>query len=136
MVFKRRHEVTWEKLRLTSVITQISFQNTKGKKKPSAEGQSPQQELEVGPHSGPYLLVLSYIRKGKYRPAPPPPPVSRSGKAGWAGEHRENRENIFFFWKKKIFIKFSDFLRFFFLRFFGIFGDFFLRILLDWRALV
>ena len=27
-------------------------------KKASVKGQSPPQELEVGPHSGPYLLVL------------------------------------------------------------------------------
>ena len=29
-------------------------------KKTSAEGRSPPQELEIGPHSGPYLLVLQY----------------------------------------------------------------------------
>ena len=28
-----------------------------GQKKPSADGRSPPQELEVGPRSGPYLLV-------------------------------------------------------------------------------
>ena len=31
----------------------------KGQKKPSAKGQSPPQELEIGPRSGPYLLVAS-----------------------------------------------------------------------------
>ena len=30
----------------------------KGQKKNSAEGQSPPQELEVSPHSGPYLVVI------------------------------------------------------------------------------
>ena len=35
-------------------ITSFSAQRTK---KASAEGQSPPQELEVGPRSGPYLLV-------------------------------------------------------------------------------
>ena len=33
-----------------------------GQKKPSAEGRSPPQELEVGPRSGPYLLVLTTLR--------------------------------------------------------------------------
>ena len=34
-----------------------SFLAKKIKKKPLTEGQSPPQELEVGPRSGPYLLV-------------------------------------------------------------------------------
>ena len=34
-----------------------------GEKKPSAEGRSPPQELEVGPRSGPYLLVYINWRK-------------------------------------------------------------------------
>ena len=39
----------------------------KGQKKTSAEGQSPPQELEVGPHSGPYLLVCQNREKFKAR---------------------------------------------------------------------
>ena len=31
-------------------------------KKASAEGQRPLQELEVGPRSGPYLLVISKVK--------------------------------------------------------------------------
>ena len=33
-----------------------------GQKKASAEGRSPPQELEVGPCSGPYLLVLLILK--------------------------------------------------------------------------
>ena len=36
-----------------------------GQKKPTAEGQSPPQELEVGPRSGPYFLV--YYKNSNYR---------------------------------------------------------------------
>ena len=72
-------------------------------KKASAKGRSPPQELEEGPHSGPHLLwclrgqkqIISYIRKGKYNPAPPPaaPPVYVTlrgpplySEMGWTGE--------------------------------------------------
>ena len=34
-------------------------------KKASAEGQSPPQELEVGPRSGPYLLVTLIIQRNR-----------------------------------------------------------------------
>ena len=34
---------------------------TRGAKKASAEGRSPPQELEVGPRSGPYLLVFKKV---------------------------------------------------------------------------
>ena len=36
----------------------ISYFLPEGQKKPSIEERSPLQELEVGPHSGSYLLVL------------------------------------------------------------------------------
>ena len=41
-----------------SIISSFFVQRAK---KASAEGQSPQQELEVGPHSGLYLLVAFNI---------------------------------------------------------------------------
>ena len=37
--------------------TKLAFLLPEGQKKPSAEGRSPPQEQEVGPLSGPYLLV-------------------------------------------------------------------------------
>ena len=42
------------KMGQNSIITSFCAQRAK---KPSAEGRSPPQELEIGPHSGPYLLV-------------------------------------------------------------------------------
>ena len=41
----------WPKMGQNSIISQSA-------KKASAEGQRPLQELEVGPRSGPYLLVI------------------------------------------------------------------------------
>ena len=50
------------KMGLKSIIRSLSL--PKGQKKASAKGQSHPQELEVGPHSGPYLLVdVKQIRK-------------------------------------------------------------------------
>ena len=45
----------WPKIGQNSIIRYFL---PKGQKKPSAEGRSPSQELEVGPRSGSYLLVI------------------------------------------------------------------------------
>ena len=45
----------WSKISQNSIIS--SFFWPEGQKKSSTEGKSPPQELEVGPRSGPYLLV-------------------------------------------------------------------------------
>ena len=45
---------TWPKMSQNSKISSFFARR---EKKTLSEGQSPPQELEVGPHSGPYLLV-------------------------------------------------------------------------------
>ena len=50
----------WPKIGKNS-ITRCYFCQ-KGKKNPSAEGQNLPQELELGPHSGLYLLVIYITR--------------------------------------------------------------------------
>ena len=45
-------------LKVTTVTTESIFLLPKGQKKTLAKGQSPPQELEVGPLSGSYLLVF------------------------------------------------------------------------------
>ena len=72
----------WPKIGQNSIIR---FFLPERQKQPSAEGRSPPQELEVGPRSEPYLLVLTNEASPNVRCSPnllEPPGLSHVGGGG------------------------------------------------------